>query len=91
MTEFIVQLYGWVDGEWHLVAQFDHNPTLPNGHDVRSEGIHMDLFRDGEKVDVEFTNHPGPVKPAFALNYAINYLSEHAQPLIERYQRCRTE
>lgn len=86
----MVQLYCWTDGEWHLVAQFDHNPGLAGGHDVRTEGVHMDVFKAGEKHETEAEPHPDSVKPAFALNYAINYLSRHDERLIERYRRWQT-
>jgi hypothetical protein len=61
------------------------------GHDVRSEGIHMDVFAPSGKYDSDSEMHPGPANPAFALDYAINYFIEHDEQLIERYREWSTE
>lgn len=86
VVEFVVQLFCWTDGGWDLVAQFDHNPDMEQGHDVRTEGVHMDVFGPPGKVDVWVEPHPGPIDPEFALDYAINYFTEHDERLIERYR-----
>jgi hypothetical protein len=91
ITEFVVQLYCWRDGSWRLVAQSDHNPMMPEGYDVTTEGVHVDVFRDGEKHEAETTLHPGPLEPASALKYAINYLETHDKRLIERYDEWLSE
>lgn len=31
--------------EWKEVARFDHRPYRERGHDVREEGIHMDVYK----------------------------------------------
>lgn len=44
------------------IARFDHNPTTANGHDIYSEGIHIDVAqKDGQ--DIKFT------PPTFARSY----------------------
>ncbi|NUC74960.1 hypothetical protein HTZ84_22100 [Haloterrigena sp. SYSU A558-1] len=59
LTEFCVQLeYNMTSTVperspfWMQVARFDHNVALYRGHDVRHEGLHMDIYGNGEKVDV---------------------------------------
>ena len=90
VTEFAVQLYCREDGEWRLVAQFDHNPEMGQGHDVRTEGVHMDVFRPSGRRAVADQADPGPMNPESALEFAINYLAEHDERLIERYRRWST-
>lgn len=91
VTEFVVQLYCWRGSSWQVVAQSDHNPTMPEGHDVTAEGVHVDVFRDGQKFGAETTLHPGPLEPEPALDYAINYLEMHNKRLIERYKAWLNE
>ena len=91
VTRFVVQLECWVGGDTEIVARFDHTPNYEQGHDVREEGLHMDIYRDGRKVDVETDELPGPVEPGFGLNFAINYLRAHDESLIVRYHRWRNE
>lgn len=91
VTAFVVQLYCWRDGSWHLVAQFDHTPKTSEGHDVTVEGVHMDVFRDGEKYEVETSPHPGPSAPELALDYAIRYLETYNERLIEQYDAWLSE
>jgi hypothetical protein len=86
---FTVQLECWVDGEWQPVARFDHDPDAEMGHDVRTEGVHMDVYRNGEKHEVR-RDFPR-LDPNAALSFAINYLSEHSQRLIERYETWLTK
>lgn len=91
ISEFVVQLYCWVDGGWDLVAQFDHNPDMGQGHDVRTEGPHMDVFRPTGEREVADEVVPGPMNPEAALEFAINYLAENDERLIQRYRRWSTE
>lgn len=42
-----------MNGDWNQVVRFDHNPANPNGHDITEEGLHMDVYRDSEKVWVK--------------------------------------
>jgi hypothetical protein len=97
VTAFVVQLRCWVGIGTELVAQFDHTPEEGSGHDVEREGIHMDVFRDGEKVDTSevaeagFDSHPGRLPAAAALNYALRYIEEQNERLIERYTTWQNE
>jgi hypothetical protein len=90
VEEFVVQLYCWHDGAWRLVCQFDHTPSLSDGHDVTTEGVHLDLFdADGNKVDTETANHPAPVNPRFAWEYANRYIEVRNVQLIQRWPQWR--
>ena len=91
VTAFVVQLRCWIGAGTELVVQFDHTPEEGSGHDVEREGIHMDVFRAGEKVetsgvaDAGLDSHPGPLPAAAALNYALRYIGAENERLIERY------
>lgn len=97
VTAFVVQLRCWVGIGTELVAQFDHTPEEGSGHDVEREGVHMDVFRDGEKVDEStvadagFDAHPGPVVADIAVEYALTYMERENERLIERYLTWRNE
>lgn len=85
VTEFFVQLEYWYRGDWLPVARFDHAPDTPMGHDVTSEGLHLDVFRDGEKYRVE-DGFP-PVELSGVLRYCITYFREHGPRLLRRFER----
>lgn len=90
VEEFVVQLYCWHDGAWRVVCQFDHTPSQSGGHDVTTEGIHLDLFdAEGNKVDVETANHPGPVPIQFAFRYCIRYIERRNELLVQRWPTWR--
>lgn len=76
---------GYVDN-WRPIARFDHNPYSKNGHDIRSEGLHMDL------LDANNTKHD--VKRAFpqvplqdAPEYCENYLLIHHDTITADFER----
>lgn len=50
MTRFAGQLEYRLDEEWAEVVRFDYDPEGEQGHDVTTDGVHMDVYRDGEKV-----------------------------------------
>jgi len=50
ITRFVVQLEYRLDGDWAEVVRFDHDPEGTYGHDVTAEGVHIDVYRDGEKL-----------------------------------------
>jgi hypothetical protein len=81
ITEFAVQLECWSEGDWKQVARFDHDPET---HDIRKEGLHMDVYREGEKHHVE-RDFPR-LNPNAGMNFSISYLQAHNERLIERYK-----
>lgn len=52
VLEQVVQLYCRTDEGRLLVAQSDHKPYMPEGHDVAVEGVRLDIVAPyGEKRD----------------------------------------
>lgn len=82
---FVVQLECRVRDSWHEVVRFDHDMDAAGGHDVREEGLHMDVYRDGEKVrverdfpDVELTDAPA---------YCVDHVTTKHDHYVSRYER----
>lgn len=50
---FVVQLERRIDDDWWEVVRFDHDPENPMGHDITQEGLHMDVYKFGEKARVK--------------------------------------
>lgn len=62
VVRFVVQLEYGLDDEfywprncddWQPVARFDHNPRATDGHDIREEGLHMDIYTDDEEYFIK--------------------------------------
>jgi hypothetical protein len=85
VVRFLVQLEYWLDGEWKPVVRYDHDAEAAGGHDISDEGLHMDVYREGEKVDMK--DITGPIKPAEGFNYAEEDLRENAEQYIKRFER----
>ena len=84
-TLFVVQLEYQVDGEWEPVVRFDHNSANQFGHDITEEGLHMDIYRDGENRYVK-TDFP-TVPLSDAPKYAESYIRGQADQLLRRYEQ----
>lgn len=67
------------------VAGSDHNPDAEGGHDITNEGVHLDIYRDGERVDQETIF--GMTDPATALNRAEEHLLSHEKRLVTRFEQ----
>lgn len=65
--------------QWTPVARFDHNAAPTDGHDIREEGLHMDLYRNGEK-DTVYTDFP-----KVPLNQAPDFCESFLEKNSERY------
>lgn len=74
--------YGEPD-QWEYIARFDHKPASLDGHDIRQEGLHLDI-RDPRGEDKKYTNFP-PVEVTHAPDYAENYLEKNYVGICERY------
>lgn len=81
----MVQLEYWLDGEWSPVVRYDHDCEAVGGHDVSKEGLHLDVYRAGKKVDVEFVT--GPIQPRDAFDYAEADLRENVERYIKRFEQ----
>lgn len=84
VTRFVAQLEYNLNDDWLEVVRFDHDPAGEQGHDVTTEGVHMDVYRDGEKYRVEEIFPPMPASQA--LTFAEEHLSMHAERYIERFE-----
>lgn len=84
VTRFVVQLEYRVDGEWMEVVRFDHDPKSDHAHDVTEEGVHMDVYRDGDKLRSEEVFPP--MRAGEALTFAEEHLNQHAERYINRFE-----
>ena len=71
--------------DWRTVARFDHDITGEQSHDVREEGLHLDIYRDGEKHQVRTGFPPVPLNRAF--RYSEDYLTQNADRLLTQFER----
>ncbi|MFB6200441.1 MAG: hypothetical protein ABEI98_00325 [Halorhabdus sp.] len=87
VRRFVLQLEYYHDDEWHTVVRYDHDGTGESefSHDVPEEGLHIDIYRDGEKEATEYVTGPQPA--ALALDRAEDHLSENLQRFITRYEK----
>lgn len=85
VTRFVIQLERSIEGDWKQVVRFDHNPENPNGHDITKEGLHMDVYRNGDKARVKDDFPPVPLSDA--PRYCILYVEQHADQLLRRFEQ----
>ena len=85
ITRFVVQLEYRLDRDWVEVVRFDHDPEAMHGHDVTEEGVHMDVYRDGEKLRSEEIFPPMTANEA--LTFAEEHLNQHAEQYIRRFEQ----
>lgn len=76
---------GTHETNWKPVARFDHNTSPTQGHDIRDEGLHLDIYKDGSKHRVK-TGFP-PIPADRALDYSERYLETHAPRFLEQFER----
>ncbi|PSP95639.1 hypothetical protein BRC91_01835 [Halobacteriales archaeon QS_4_62_28] len=86
VTNFIVAYEYKLRGSWETVAQFDHGPESPYGHDIDEEGLHMDLYKEGQKYRVVRSKFPY-VPVNHAPRYCIEYIKRNHGALIERFEQ----
>jgi len=83
-VRFVRQLEYRVDDDWHVVVRYDHG-TDASEHDATDEGLHMDVYRDGQKLRTEQVGPPE--HPNQALNRAEEHLQKHAERFIRRFEQ----
>jgi hypothetical protein len=90
VTRFVVQLeynlnpHPLEPDDWRQVARFDHEPDVEMGHDVRAEGLHMDVYRKEEKVEVRRQFDTPEVNDA--PDYCESYLLGEVDELLARFE-----
>ena len=90
VTRFVVQLEYLIEpqtDEWAVVVRYDHDAegSAEATHDVTEEGLHIDIYRDGEKIDSHELTPPLP--PNDALNAAEEHLSDHLEGYVRRFEQ----
>lgn len=90
VTRFVVQLEYLVDPHphaWAPVVRYDHDGEGSDEavHDVTEEGLHIDVYRDGEKIESHELTPPLPANEALSL--AEEHLTEHLEGYVRRFER----
>lgn len=92
VTEFCIQLEynenaydDSADPKWLQVARFDHNVYEDQGHDIREEGLHLDVYhRHGKDyVETNFGTPPLGVAPRICRDYLETYRDRY----LARFER----
>lgn len=78
-----MQLEYYLEESWTEVIRSDHDASGETSHDVTIEGVHVDVYRDGEKYRTEEIFPPTPA--GAALTFAEEHLAKHAERYIERF------
>jgi hypothetical protein len=84
VTKFVVQLEYLYKDAWVPVVRYDHDPASMHGHDVTDDGLHIDVYRDGEKYRQEYVAPPMPA--GVALDFAEDHLAENTQRFTRRFE-----
>jgi len=90
LIRFVVQLEYLLDpisNEWATVVRYDHDSLGSDEatHDVTEDGVHIDIYGDGEKVDTNELTPPVTVKKA--LDIVEDHLAEHLEGYVRRFER----
>lgn len=85
VVRFVIQLEYWLDGDWREIVRYDHDRDAEGGHDITEDGLHRDIYRDGEKYRVERVTGPIPANKGF--DAAEEDLQEHAEDHVKRFER----
>ena len=89
VKRFVVQLEYLVDPHpeaWEPVVRYDHDAegSAEATHNVTEDGLHIDIYRDGEKIDSHELTPPLPANDA--LSAAKEHLTEHLQGYVRRFE-----
>lgn len=89
ITRFAVQLQRLVDvfeETWKTFAQIDHEPANPKGHDLYSEGLHVDIYHtDGQQstIDCYGSGSSLPNPPVVLMYTCKTYLTDNIDYFIQ--------
>ena len=70
---------------WEVVVRYDHDADGETAHDVTEEGLHIDIYRDGQKHATEYI--AGPIPAGIALDMAEDHLAENLERFVRRFER----
>lgn len=86
VVRFVRQVEYRIGGNWCPVVRYDHGPA-PSEHDVRDEGLHIDVYRDSEKDEQHSRRLAPPESAARALTRAEDHLIGHLIEHINRFEQ----
>ena len=66
------------------MVRYDHDRDAAGGHDITTDGLHQDVYRDGEKHRVERVT--GPISANEGFNAAEEDLQQNAERYIRRFE-----
>lgn len=93
ITAFLVDLQYATDPvrrDFTQIARFDHNDTSAQGHDVRREGLRLDIERQtGGTVRLWPAKAPVPRNLGMVIRSCQEYLDENADFLVDVYEGRR--
>lgn len=69
--------------DWRQVARFDHD--VSGQHDIGIEGLHLDIYRDGEKWKKTW-DFPD-IEPRQAPDFCQQYLLQNADYFLDQFER----
>ena len=89
VKRFVVQLEYLIDPHpeaWEPVVRYDHDAegSAEATHNVTEDGLHIDIYRDGEKINSHELTPPLPANDA--LSAAEEHLTEHLQGYVQRFE-----
>jgi len=87
VTRFVLQLeYRLDESDWRVVVRYDHDSegTEEAGHDVTEDGLHMDVYRDGNRIRTEYVAPPMPA--GLALDRAEDHLTRNLETFVQRFE-----
>lgn len=86
VTRFVVQLEYARGDDWQTVVRYDHDAegSTEASHDVSEEGLHVDIYREGEKHATEFI--VGPMPADVALDHAEDHLAQNLERYVRRFE-----
>ncbi|WP_436908752.1 DUF7718 family protein [Halosimplex marinum] len=72
---------------WQEIARFDHNETAQLGHDVYTEGLHIDVYeRSGGSVTIRPRHGPLPENRGVVVRNCAEYLNREAAYFIDVFE-----
>ena len=89
VTRFVLQLEYLLDpatDEWGEVVRYDHDSrgSSEASHDVTVDGLHIDVYREGDKITSNELTPPLPANEA--LDRAEEHLKQNAEGYIKRFE-----
>jgi len=94
ISRFLVQLHyqaATFPVRWESIARMDHNPRAAEGHDIYSEGLHVDVSRkSGETAHLHLRHNPLSTDRGMVIRGCVEYLKREAGYFIDVYEERKT-